>query len=115
MRFVCLLSPLAAVVVALGACGGSEDETPSSTTRTEVSTTTQATATPERRELERELRRLLGDGDGTVDVDCAIEELRGTLSNETVEAATEAADRGEEIPSEAVDAAYEAGRECAAR
>ena len=116
MRSVRLLSPLAAAVVALGACGGSEDETTNSTTRTEVSTTTQATATPtpERRELETQLRRLLADGDSAVDVDCAIERLRATLSNETVAAAIEAADAGEEIPEKAVDAAYAAGQECAA-
>jgi hypothetical protein len=117
MRPVCLLSPLVAAAVALGACGGSEEETTGSTTQAETSTTTPATATatPERRELETELRRLLAGGDGAVDVDCAIEHLRTTLSNEAVKAAIAAAGAGEEIPVEAVDAAYEAGQECAAR
>jgi len=115
VRSVRLLSPLAAAVVALGACGESDDEPQTSTREAETSTTTEATATPERRELERELRRLLAGGDGAVDVGCAIERLRATLSNETVAAAIDAADAGEEIPDEAVDAAYAAGQECTAR
>ena len=114
MRSVRLLSPLAAIVVALGGCGDSEDEATTSTTRAVTSTTTvEATATPDRRELEKELRRLLAGGDTSVDADCAIEKLRGTLSDEMIRAAIDAADAGEEIPEEAVDAAYAAGQECA--
>jgi hypothetical protein len=107
---------LAAVAVAatLAGCGGSEDE-PATSSASTTSTTTAAEATPMRLRLEKELRRLLESGDGrkSVDVDCAIKELRKTLPNDLLQAATEAAARGEEIPKEAVDAAYAAGSRCA--
>jgi hypothetical protein len=110
-----LLSPLAVLLTAalLGACGGSDDGAGSPATS---STAEAAKPTPLRRELERELRKLIEGRSGRlVDTDCVIGQLRTALSNDVVEAAVAAADRGEEIPPEAVDAAYAAGRECAKR
>jgi hypothetical protein len=100
----------AAAAVALGGCGGSSDE-PSSSSATTAANSTTAAVTPTRKRLEQELRRLLESGD-SVDVDCVIKELRSTLSNELVEAATDAAAQDEDIPKEAVDAAYAAGQRC---
>ena len=107
----------AATAAALGGCGGSDDDPAASSAAPTASTTTEAAATPLRSRLEAELRRLLKSGDSaqSVDVDCVIDELRSTLSNDLVEAATDAAAQGDEIPKEAVDAAYAAGQECSKR
>ena len=91
-------------------CGGDDE---ANNTSTEATSTAPAQATPLRRQLERELRALVAAGDSKVDAECVIEELRTTLSNDLIVAATEAARRGEEIPQEAVDAAYAAGQKCA--
>jgi len=112
VRAVRLLSPLAAASIALAGCG-SESEPQETSTSTTTAATAEASVTPQRERLEDELRRLLRAG-GAVDVDCAIESLRGTLSNELLEQAVAAADRGEEIPQEAADAAYAAGQACGA-
>jgi hypothetical protein len=111
------LLAVAASAAALGGCGGSDEEPRASSTTPTTSTTTEAAATPLRSRLEAELRRLLKSGDSaqSVDVDCVIEELRSTLSNDLVEAATDAAASGDEIPKAAVDAAYAAGQKCSKR
>ena len=103
-----------AAALTLAACGGDEEDT---STSSAASTTTGAEAetTPLRRRLERELADLIEAGKTKVDAQCVVAELRGTLSNEVVEAATRAAARGDEIPTEAVDAAYAAGQRCATR
>jgi len=99
-----------ALAAALGGCGG-EDEAEDPTTTT--ASNQPAEVTPLRRELERELRKLIEADAAAADPECVIEELRTTLDNELVEAAVTAAERGEEIPKEAVDAAFEAGEACA--
>jgi hypothetical protein len=98
----------AALLTPLGGCGDGSDEPATTSTATAP-----AEPTPLRRDLERELAKLISAGDAKVDPMCVIERLRDTLSNELVEAATEAAERGEEIPKEAIDAAFAAGQACA--
>ena len=107
-----LVAAACAALIPLAGCGGGDDE-PGSTSAT--TSTSPAEVTPLRRRLERELRALIEAGDAKVDPECVIDELRTSLSNDLVEAATEAARRGEEIPKEAVDAAYAAGQECSKR
>ena len=104
---------LAVIALAVPAAGCGDSDQAASTQSAETITAAEAEVTPARRELETELRELIVAGDAKVDPDCVIEELRSSLSNELVEAATRAADRGEEIPTEAVDAAYAAGQACA--
>ncbi len=99
-----------AVAAAVTGCGDDSGEPTSSSTTT--TSGEPAEATPLRRELERELVQLIEAGDANVDAQCVVDELRTTLSNDLVEAATEAANRGEEIPQEAIDAAYAAGQAC---
>ncbi len=108
--------PIVAVIVCvalaapIAACG--EDDGAETGSRPKATDAGPADVTPLRRRVEEELRRLIEAGDAKVDTDCVIEELRSTLSNAVFEDATEAARRGEEIPREAVDAAYEAGQRC---
>ena len=105
----CVAACLALATPALSACGGSGDE-PESTT---ASSSEPAKLTDLRRELERELRKALADQADVVDVDCVIDELRTSLDQPTLEAAERAAESGDEIPKAAVDAAFDAGSECA--
>ena len=99
-----------ALALPFAGCG---DDDPATTSSTVATTATEAELTPVRRDLEAQLRKLIEAGDAKVDPECVIDELRTSLSNAVVEAATDAADRGEEIPTEAVDAAYAAGQACA--
>jgi hypothetical protein len=101
-----------AAALILAACGGGDEDT--STSSAASTTTAEAEVTPLRRRLERELTDLIEAGKPKVDAACVVAELRETLSNDVVEAATRAAARGDEIPTEAVDAAYAAGQRCAA-
>ena len=112
-RPILALIACGALVAPVAGCGDEGDET--TTTSSATTSTAPAEVTPLRRRLERELRRLIEAGGTKIDPDCVIGELRKSLSNDVVEDATEAADRGEEIPAEAVDAAYAAGQECSER
>jgi hypothetical protein len=117
-RPILALLAAGALAAPLGGCGDSDDEPATSADESTTTSTAEgapAEVTPLRRQLEQELRRLIVSGGAKVDADCVIDQLRTTLSNETVEAAAKAAKRGEEIPKEAVDAAYDAGRQCARR
>ena len=119
VRFSPIVALLATALLAgaLGACGGDDDRPSASSTQATTTGVAAADPTPIRRRLEDELRRLLEGSESAelVDVDCVIEKLRASLPNSVVEPAAEAADRGEEIPTEAVDAAYAAGQECSRR
>jgi hypothetical protein len=105
----------AILIAALGlvACGGGDETRPTSA----EATTTTGEPTEPRRQFEDQTRTVLseqGRGQGQlVDVECVIERLRGSLPDQVVEAAAEAAGQGQEIPQQAVDAAFEAGRACA--
>jgi hypothetical protein len=93
------------------ACGGGDETAPTSTD----AATRAGEPTELRRQFEERIRAVLSEQgqDRLVDVDCVIERLRGSLPDEAVEAAAEAAGQGQEIPQQAVDAAFEVGRACA--
>jgi hypothetical protein len=102
-----------AAALTLAACGGGDEDT-STSSAAATTTGAEAAVTPLRRRLERELTDLIEAGETKVDAECVVAQLRVTLPNDAVEAATRAAARGDEIPTEAVDAAYAAGQKCAA-
>ena len=117
LRRTCIAAVALTAAVGLAACGGEDSPT---TTSVSSTTTTEPTEVAEpnelRRRFEDQIRAALQQQseDSLVDVECVIERLRETLPNDVVKEAAAGAEQGEEIPEQAVDAAFEAGQDCAA-
>ncbi len=111
---VLALTTTAAISSSVYACGGDE-EAGSTSAATETTTPTAAQPSELRRRFEDEMRAVLEQQRTRVDPGCVIERLREDLPNATVEASVGAIEAGEEIPEQAVDAAFAAGQECRRR
>jgi hypothetical protein len=111
-RIATLVLGILAASLTLAACG--EEDRATTTAATEAPTEpTAAEPTALRRRFEVQIREALERQGARVDSDCVIEHLRDVLSNRIVEASLDALEAGEEIPQQAVDAAFDAGSDCA--
>jgi hypothetical protein len=94
-------------------CGGGDDSEPQAGSATTGEAATGATSELRER-FDRQVRDLLTDRglDPTV-IDCALERMRETVSDADIESAAEEIRQTGTTPATLIDAATEAGAECA--
>jgi hypothetical protein len=109
----------AACALTLGACGGDDETTTASEAPTSTSTTTSTADPGPASDLRNEFNDLItetlteAEGLSPAVARCAVNQLERTIDDDELTAAAEALAETGDVPADLVDAAFEAGRDCA--
>jgi Flp pilus assembly protein TadD len=110
-----VLTVAALAAPALAGCGGGGDDESTTTSSTEATgtTTTESSVSETRRRLDDLVRELLTKrGLDPAIVDCALQRLQETISDEEIEAAATAIKKTGSPTPAVIDAATQAGQQC---